>query len=425
MNTEPDLTAHQWDLRVPSAEQLRAYSTPINLAFGGGMSDAEMDDWLSLAEPDRWVVAFESPESELAAGTASAFSLRLTVPGAEIPVAAVTGVGVRPDHHRRGILRALMRRQLEDVRERGESVAILWASEGTIYQRFGYGMGAMDGSLEVATARTGFGPRHSLEGGVRIVEEGESATLIPAVYDAMRVHTPGALTRSPAWWSGGRGVLSDPEHSRHGAGPKFRVVYEAEGQPEGYAIYRVKDDWDHRGPKGVLEVDEAVTVTPRATRGLWRYLFDVDLVRTVKAHRVQVPSPLQYVLAEPRALGLVAGDGLWVRLVDLPAALAARRYGAVDSLVFDVADAFCPWNAGRWQIATNGTSGEAEAHVVRTEAEPDLVLDISDLGAIYLGGTQPDALATAGRIEERTEGAVARASRMFAAEQSPWCVMMF
>lgn len=397
--------------------------TPIELAFAEGPSEAEIDDWLKLIEPDRWLGAFENATSSQVAGCASAHSVRLTVPGGEVPVAAVTGVGVRPDYRRRGILRALMRRQLADVHQRGEPVAALWASEGAIYQRFGYGLAAMDGYFEVSVARTAYARSRPAEGRVRIVGEAESADIIPSVYETMRLRTPAALSRSEAWWRSG--ILADPEYSRRGASPKFRVVFEADGRAEGYAIYRVKEDWDHRGPRGVLEVREAVTVTPRALRELWRYLFEVDLVRTVKAHHVSVPNPLQYLLAEPRALGLVANDGLWIRLVDLRTALEARRYGTADSLVLEVSDDFCPWNAGRWRVASDGLPGEAAADVINTDAAPDLVLDTADLAAVFLGGTRPAELAAAGRIDERTPGAVNRATAMFGAEQAPWCVMMF
>jgi predicted acetyltransferase len=423
MSTTNDHHRADWHIRAPARDELRAFMTPIELAFAEGPSEAEIDDWFKLVEPDRWLGAFEDAASPQVAGCASAHSVRLTVPGGEVAAAAVTGVGVRPDFRRRGILRALMRRQLADIHARGEPVAALWASEGAIYQRFGYGLGTMDGHFEVAVERTAYARPLPAEGRVRIVTEEESALIIPAVYEAMQAQTAGALSRSEAWWVDG--VLADPEYGRRGSSPKFRVVFEADGAAEGYAIYRVKDDWDHRGPRNVLEVREAVTTTPRALRELWRYLFEVDLVRTVKAHRVPVPTPLQHLLAEPRSLGLVVNDGLWIRLVDLPAALQARRYGTADSLVLEVRDDLCPWNAGRWRVASAGQSGAAEAVVTRTDEPPDLLLDTSDLAAIYLGGTRPADLAAAGRIEERTSHAVRRASALFGTEQAPWCVMMF
>lgn len=422
MNTDTSPIDPQWDLRVPAPDQLKSFMEPVQLAFGEASTGPEVDDWLRLLEPDRWLGAFASPESELVVGGAAALSVQLTVPGGEVPAAAITGVGVRPDQRRRGILRALMRRQLDDVRERGESVAVLWASEGAIYQRFGYGFAAADGSFEVAPSRTAYARPLQPEGLVRLVDEDEAATLIPDVYDAMRTKTPGAVSRSEAWW---KQVLADPEYSRRGQSPKFRVVFEADGRPEGYALYRIKGDWNHLGPQNTLNVSEAVATTPRAIRELWRYLFDVDLVQKIRASRVVVPNPLQQLLAEPRALGLIAGDGLWARLVDLPAALQARRYPVADELVLEVSDSFCPWNSGRWGLRTSGATGEAAMEVTATDVAPDLVLDTADLAAVYLGGTRPALLAESGRIEECTEGAVRRLGAMFISEQTPWCVSMF
>ncbi len=423
MDTISDPTGTDWHIRVPAPDELRTYMRPLQLAFAEDFSEAELDDWLKLVEPDRWLGAFEGEGSELVIGCASAHSLRLTVPGGEVAAAAVTGVGVRPDHRRRGVLRALMRRQLADVRERGEPVAALWASEGAIYGRFGYGLAAMDGFFEVETKRTDYARERPTEGRVRIVDQDEATRLVPPIYEVMRSRTPGALSRSDTWWRSA--TLADAEYSRRGFGPKFRVVYEADGQPEGYAIYRIKDDWDHRGPRNVLQVNEAVTNTPRASRELWRYLFDVDLVEKVRSQRVPVPALLQHLLAEPRALGLVVNDGLWIRIVDAPAALAARRYGSLDELVLDVRDELCSSNVGRWRITTEGEPGSAVAEVSRVDHDPDLMVDVADLAAIYLGGVRPSDLAAAGRIVESTPGSLVRADAMFTAARMPWCTTMF
>ena len=413
-----------WEIRVArSNDEAELFGAPLDAAFAEGFTPEEIEDWRATREPDRWIAAFEGPGGTEPFGCAAAFTLRLTVPGGEVGAAGVTAVGVRPDQHRRGILRALMRQQLDDVRARGEPVAVLWASEGAIYQRFGYGLATMSGFLEVDRVRTAYARPAPPEGRLRLVDQDEALAAFPPLYDAMRRATPGALSRSEAWWRSG--LVGDREYARRGAGPKFRYLYEAGGVAEGYAMYRVRSEWDHRGSKSVLEIYEVITLTPRALRDVWRFLFEVDLVRTVRAGRQPVPNPLQHLLAEPRALGLVAGDGIWLRLVDLPGALAARRYGAVDALVLEVADAFCPWNAGRWRLATAGEPGAAEGTATLTDAEPDLVLDTTDLAAAYLGGVRLADLALAGRIEERTLGAVRRADALFAAERTPWCVLMF
>lgn len=418
-----DRARHEWDLRVPSADQLKSWMAPVRIAFAEATSGAEVDDWATLLRPERWLGVFESPQRSEPVGATAALGVRLTVPGGEVPAAAVTAVGVRPDHRRRGALRALMRRQLDDIHAGDEPLAILWASEGAIYQRYGYGLATFDGTIETVAARTAFSREAEPEGRVRMVTEDESRELFPPVYEAMRTSTPGAITRSEDWWR--IGVLADPEYSRQGMSELYRVVFEAEGSAEGYAIYRVKQDWDHLGPKGVLEVRDAVAVTSRAQRAIWRYLFDVDLVRTVRAHHLAVPNPLQHLLAEPRALGLTVGDGIWARIVDLPEALGARHYATSDELVFEVSDRFCPWNEGRWRIRTSGDLGAAAATIEPTDGPADLALDTADLAAAYLGGARLLDLAAAGRVAEYTAGAAARAHALFSAGREPWCNTMF
>jgi predicted acetyltransferase len=415
--------AAPWEIRTATADQLRAFAAPLASAFTEEITEAEYDDWFRTAEPERWISAFEGPDGRDALGCAAAYTFRLTVPGGEVAAAGVTGVGVRPDHHRRGILRALMRHQLDDVRARGEPVAVLWASEGAIYQRFGYGLATMSGTLEVDRGRTAYARPAPPEGRMRLLDEEGAMAAFPPLYDAMRRATPGAIARTEEWWRSG--PIADREYARRGAGPKYRYLYEVGGVAEGYAMFRVKSEWDHRGSKSQLEVHEAITLTPRAVRDVWRFLFEVDLVRTVRAGRIPVPHPLQHLLAEPRALGLVVGDGIWLRVVDLPGALAERRYGTADTLVLEVADAFCPWNAGRWRLATAGEPGAAEGRATPSDAEPDLVLDTTDLAAAYLGGVRWADLAGVGRVEERTPGAARRADALFAAERTPWCVLMF
>jgi predicted acetyltransferase len=412
-----------WDLRVPSADELKAFMVPTSIAFAEASTGPEVDDWAKLLEPERWLGAFEDPASTEPVGAATALSRRLTVPGGEVAAAAITAVGVRPDHRRRGALSALMRRQLDDIRAAGESVAVLWASEGAIYQRFGYGLATFDGSIEAVAARTAYTRPRQPEGRVRLVSEEESRTLFPPVYEAMRSRTPGAISRPQDWWE--IIILADPEYSREGMSERYRVVYEADGEPEGYATYRVKEGWDALGPKGVLSVRDVVAVTPRAERAIWRYLFDIDLVQTVKAAHLAVPNPLQHLLAEPRALGLTVADGLWARLVDLPAALRARTYATTDSLVLQVSDGFCPWNDGRWRMSTSGDPGAAVAAVEQTDDDADLELDTTDLAAAYLGGPRLLDLAAVGRVAERTPGAVARAHALFSTGREPWCNTMF
>jgi predicted acetyltransferase len=410
----------RYPIRTATADNVRAFLEPLAVAFGDGFTDAEFDDWLRTMEPDRVIAAFDGATSIAAA---AAYTFRLTVPGGEVGAAGVTAVGVEPGHRRQGVLRALMRHQLDDVHGRGEPVAILWASESAIYQRFGYGLATLNGSFEIDRTRTAWLRPGEPEGRMRLVDAAEALTTIPPVYEQVRAVTPGALSRTEPWWRWG--VLHDAEYMRRGAGPKFRYLYEVDGAAQGYAIYRTKGDWDERGPRGQLVVIEAMALTPRAERAVWSFLFGVDLMRSTKASRQPVPPPLLLELADPRALGLTVGDGLWVRLVDLAGALAARRYGAAGTLVLDVVDAFCPWNAGRWRLTVTGEAGSAVGAAERTDEAAELAVDVADLAAGYLGAFRLSDLARVGRVEELAVGALRRADALFASDRAPWCATMF
>ncbi len=414
MRSTPGATV-RYPIRTATAETMEAFAAPLNLAF------AEMpdpgDEERRLWEPERIIAAFDG---EQPVATAGAITFRLTVPGGEADVAGVTLVGVSPSHRRRGILRSMMRHQLDDVRARGEPLAILWASEGAIYQRFGYGLATLSGSFELARDRAAFARPAPAEGTVRLVDREAALGLFPALYDRVRVETPGMVARSEAWWRWA--TLHDTDRARAESGMKFFAVYEADGTVEGTAIYRVKPDWDERGPKGRLHAIEVVASTPRATCDLWSWLLGVDLVTLVCGVRAPVPHPLQLLLAEPRRLGFTVGDALWLRVVDVPAALAARTYGRAGTLVLEIRDAFCPWNAGRWRLVA-GEDGRGA--VEPTTAEPDVTLGAEDLGATYLGTFRFSELARVGRVAEGTAGALHRADALFAAARAPWCSTMF
>jgi len=411
-------------LRKATPETLRSFMTPLTRAFGEVFTDEAFEAEAHTFEPDRIVGAYDADEL---VGCAGAYTFGMTVPGGEVPVAGVTLVGVSPSHRRRGILRQLMRQQLDEVRGRGEPVAVLWASEGAIYQRFGYGLATLSGSLDIERSRTAFLRPAEPDGRIRIVGEDEAVRLFPIPYERVRTVTPGSLTRTAEFWRWN--VVRDAEYMRAARGPKFLAVYEVDGEPEGYAMYRVKSEWDDRGPKSELLVLEVVAASPSAERDLWRWLFDIDLVGRIRAWRLPVPTPLMLRLAEPRRMGLTVSDGIWLRLVDLAAALAARSYATTGSIVFDVTDAFCPWNAGRWRLEVSaGGEGDDAPFAVAvglTDADPDLALDVADLGATYLGGIRFAELARAGRVDERRTGAARTADTLFTSDRAPWCCTPF
>ncbi len=414
MTDAPGTTA-RFPIRTATAGTMESFVAPANLAFAEVPDPG--DEYMRTWEPERIIAAFDGDRPIASAG---ALTFRLSVPGGEAAAAGVTLVGVNPAYRRRGILRSMMRHQLDDVRARGEPIAILWASEGAIYQRFGYGLATLNGTFEIERGHAAFARPAPPEGTVRLVDREAAMGVFPRLYDRVRVATPGMVDRTEAWW---RWIsLHDTDHQRGENGMKFLAVYEAGGQVEGTAIYRVKPDWDDRGPNGRLVVFEVIATTPRAIRDLWGWLFEVDLVRHVRAVRGPVPHPLQLLLAEPRRLGFTVGDAIWLRVVDVPAALTARTYGGAGTLVLEVRDAFCPWNAGRWRLVV---ADEGRGAVEPTAAAADLTLDAADLGATYLGTFRFSELARVGRVVENTPGALLRADALFAAARAPWCSTMF
>jgi predicted acetyltransferase len=414
-----------YPIRAATRETLRDLVGPLESAFAEPWTDSDYHDFLETAEPERVIAAFDG---ERPVATAGAYTFRMTVPGGEVGAAGVTLVGVMPSHQRRGILRAMMRHQLDDIVARGEPVAILWASQGAIYQRFGYGLATLTGGFESEPTHAAFLRPSSATGRVRLVDVDEAVAEFAPIYDAARAVTPGMLGRSETWWRWA--TLHDTESMRGSRGPKFRALLDTDGGPAGYAVYRVKGDWDERGPRGTLAVQELIGRTPAAERALWAWVLSIDLIGQVKGVRQPMPPPIALMLAEPRRLGLTVGDGLWLRLVDLPVALTARTYAAPGSLVLEVRDADIASNAGRWRVDTTGPrsgdpSGGLEATVVPTTERPDLVLDVADLGATYLGSVRFGDLWRADRIDAHRRAAVREADAMFASERTPWCPTMF
>ena len=349
-------------------------------------------------------------------GGAGAFPFELTVPGGTVRCGGVTVVGVLPTHRRRGILTAMMRAQLDDIRDRGEPVAALWASEEVIYRRYGYGLASLSGEMSLPTGYAGLRQPPDERAAARLVPLDEAKDVIAPIYDRVRAGTPGMLTRTGTWWETRN--LSDPPDRRQGGGEKNVVVLDLDGEPAGYALYRIHTKFESGAAAGHVDVIEALADGPVATRELWRVLLDMDWKATLKAYLLPIDHPLVHLLSYPRRMQLRIGDGLWVRLVDVGAALSARAYGSAEPVVLEVEDAFLPANAGRWRLA----GGVAE----RTDEEPDVALDVGELGAVYLGGFTFGELVRSGQVRELREGGAARADAVFLHEApKPWCPEIF
>jgi predicted acetyltransferase len=349
-------------------------------------------------------------------GGAGAFPFEMSIPGGSVPCAGVSVVGVYPTHRRRGVLRAMMRAQLDDVHARGEPMAALWASEETIYGRYGYGMASFAGEVKIAREQAEYGLPLERRGVVRFVEADEALEDFPRVWDAAFAQTPGMFRRDRAWWESR--IVADPPERRWGGGPKRFALLELDGEPRAYAIYRHNAAFEAGASTARLGVIEAIGATPQGTAEIWRFLLDIDWQATIEAHLLPVDHPLFFLLAKPRRLRYRLGDGLWVRLVDVGAALSARSYAADGAVVFEVTDAFCPWNDGRWKVA--------DGVCARTDDEPDLRCDVSALGSVYLGGFTFAELERGLRVAELREGGIARADTMFRRTAvAPWCPEIF
>jgi predicted acetyltransferase len=366
-----------------------------------------------INEFDRSVVA---DDDGLVVGHATVQSREITIPGAVVPAAHVTGVGVSPTHRRRGILSAMMRHQLTEIAEAGrEPIAVLWASEAQIYPRFGYGPAAARLMLDVLTREIGFTEPIAPAGRLRLVEPTEAKAELAALHDRLRTERLGWSSRSEQLW---RYLLSDHESHRKDATALRGVVCDGPDGPTGYALWRVADGWDKHGPDAEVRIREVVAADPATYATLWQFLFGIDLARRAVHHFAAVDEPLQYLVNEPRKLRRTYTDSLWVRIIDLPTALEARRYLAPVDVVFDIDDPLLPANAGRWRL----TASADKATCVRTEDPADFACSITELGAAYLGGTSLASLAAAGRIRRLTTNLPSAA---FAAERLPHPIEVF
>jgi predicted acetyltransferase len=242
-----------------------------------------------------------------------------------------------------------------------------------------------------------------------------AAERFPSIWVALVHERPGVFRRDDAWWK--NRIVADPPDRRAGGGPKRFVLLELDGEDAAYAIYRHNMGWSEGSTSARLSVNEAIGTSPQATAEIWRFLLDVDWQATISASLLPVDHPLFFLLAKPRRLKYRLGDGLWVRLVDVGEALSSRSYVADGEVVFEVADAFAPWNEGRWKLAGG--------RCVRTDEEPGIRCDVSALGAAYLGAFTFAELERGLRVEELRPGAIGAADAMFRWNVAPWCPEIF
>ena len=403
------------EIRPIRPDEFESYAQATDAAFSGVPSKEELEEDRSVAEYDRRYAAFDDGAI---VGGSSAASFRMTVPeGRAVPACGIVHVGVLPTHRRRGVNTALMRAQLDDARRRGEPLAALHASEGGIYGRFGFGTATVLADLRVETSRSAFRPGYVPAGHVRLVPHDEALPRMRPVFDMVAASRPGMIALDERWL---RWRFAEQEQDKDP--PFFYAVHETDaGEADAYAVYKVTHEWPGEIPRNTLTVREVMATTPQATADIWRFVFDVDLVETVKASDRPVDDPLLRMAIEPRRLHTTVRDGMYLRLVDVPSALEARGYADDGRIVFEVADAFCGWNEGRYELGV--TDGSVTCRP--TEEPPDVACTVEELASAYLGGSTFGQLAEAGRVHERREGAAARADSIFRSAPSPWCSLPF
>lgn len=388
------------EVRPGTPADLPAVHVADARAFGDEPSPARIAEMDRLIPAERYVLGLDAGT---VVGVTAVMPLQMTVPGgAQVATAGISAVSVAATHRRRGVLRAVFTAQHRGLLDDGTTLAALTASEGTIYGRFGYGPATVYQRVEIDRQHTRVRPGAPDPGGVRQVQAEQARTLLPPVHARWQSRTPGALHRSGSWWDW---QLSDRPDERRGESALQFLVH-----PDGYATFRRA-----AGPRGrEARVVELVVATEDARAALWRVLLGLDLVPTVVAE-LSPDDPLPFLLTDTRAARVTGTrDGLWVRLLDVPAALAQRRYATELDVVLDVADGFLD-RGGRFRLR----SGPEGAECTRTDATPDVHLDVSTLGSLHLGGHRVRTLHRAGLIGVHHPDVLARLDAALLADRAP------
>ena len=406
------------EVRRVRDEELREFVEAVTAGFLERPDvDKVTDDVRPIWELERTWAAFDGGRI---CGTFRSWATELTVPGgARLPAAAVSAVTVLPTHRRRGILREMVEAEHAAMRQRGEVCGLLYASEYPIYGRFGYGPAVREATLVLDTRATGF--HADASGRMEIVKaDAQAVDALKGVFEAWRFRQPGEIRRRDHRWEYELAIREEPW------GPAWKgfvaVHRDDAGAVDGYVRYHAEDKWEQRQPRNPVTVDELHALTDAAYVSLWRFLAEMDWAATVKAERRSPTERLPWLLTNARALEMTdVGDGLWVRLLDVPRALAARTYEREGSIVFEVLDREAP--DGRLRLKLDARASGATC--TETDGAPDLTLDVAALGAAYLGGMSlRDAVIATGVDEHRT-GALREADAMFRTLEEPWSSTFF
>jgi predicted acetyltransferase len=336
------------------------------------------------------------------------FTVRLN--GARVEMAGVTGVATLPEFRRRGLLRQVMTRSLVEQRDRGQSLAILWASLGAIYQRYGYGLASTHASYRIDPRDIRFNDPQRPAGGVRLMEAAEARPHLEAIYKAYAGPRNLMIHRYPIVW--------DIRLPRPGASnPQVGVYFDEGGAARGYVVYDLKPDPAIGfGRSQLVSVSDWAHLDLEALRGLWEFFAAHDLVRSVEWQQVPEDDPAPHLLAEPNELHRRTGAAIWMRVTDVETALRQRPYGDDGVLTVGVVDPLCDWNDGVFTVETAGGGTE----VSRTGGDADLTLPIAALAVLLAGHRSASQLARAGLVEGDAK-ALRVADALFATTYAPFC----
>lgn len=384
-------------LRTATDDDWAAMAVLGAVGFGEDWDAESMAAWRTLTSPDSSLVVCDG---DAVVGMSGYLDLELTVPGgAVLPAAGVSYVVVAPTHRRRGVLRMMYTELHRRIADSGYPIAALTASEGGIYGRFGYGPATVDHELTIDRRFAQLHPDAPDPGGVRLVKAADSRDEFAVIYQRWRQRVPGGLARPLVLWDD---LLADRENTREGGTEWLAMLH-----PDGYVLYRV-----HAGEPKTVRVEEFRAVTPEAHAALWRALLGLDLMGKIVVETYPDDS-MPYLLTDTR-LATTTGrsDGLWLRMMDIPAVLMARRY-TVDlpelSVVVAVRDGFRS-DGGRFAL----TIREGVAECAPTEADAEVELDLDVLGSLYFGAHRASSLARAGRLRCRDDALVRRLDAAFA-----------
>ncbi len=406
------------EIRNTRVEELPAFVTSMSVAFLEHLpTDGVAEQLARVWDMNRTWAAFDG---DTIAGTFRSWPTELTVPGGgRLAASAIAGVTVRPTHRRRGILRQLVAAEHAAIRERGEAVGLLYASEYPIYGRFGYGVACRRAAWTLSTARTRFLVPGT--GTLELVETSEAVRdQLIAVFDAWRARQPGEIRRRPFTWDMDTGLKETSWDPRWKGW--IALHRDETGAIDGYVRYRAEQKWETSQPQGTLLVDDLHALTQDAYVSLWRYLAEVDWVATVKAERRSPSERLPWLLSNARAADVSdIGDGLWARLFDIPKALEARTYERDGSAVIEVVDGGTEGRPLRVLLEASTAGATCRS----TDRSPDITVGLAALSAAYLGGTPLRAAAVAAGLDEHRPGAAADVEALLRTADEPWCSTFF